>query len=147
MNERDLITDNLQISEQTAVVLSQSARWAKFLSIVGFVMTGFMILASFILPGLLARNTYAMPDMVFPVQGLRINFIIMAVLLFIPCLFLFRFSTRMKEALENNRQDLFEDSFQNLKSTFKFYGIVTIIVLSIYTLALLVGMLIAMFAL
>ncbi len=147
MNERDLITESLQITDQTAGVLNQSARWAKFLSIVGFVMTGFMILASFILPELLARNTYAMPEMTVPVQGLRINFIIMAVLLFIPCLFLFRFSTKMKEALADNNQYIFEESFRNLKSTFKFYGIVTIIVLSIYALALVVGMLIAMFTL
>lgn len=145
MEQRDLITDNLQVSENTAHILGQTVRWARFLAIVGFAMTGFMLLASYVLPELIAMNRYTMPEMNVPVQGLRINMIIVAILMFIPCLFLFRFSTRMKDALTNHHQEAFDESIQNLKSTFKFYGILTIIILSIYALALVVGLMVTLF--
>ncbi|MGZ3959302.1 MAG: DUF5362 family protein, partial [Flavisolibacter sp.] len=69
-------------------------------------------------------------------------YIIVAVVYFFPCLFLFRFSAGMKKALNSNSQDELDLAFQNLKSMFKYVGVITIIFLALYAL----GVIIAMFA-
>jgi hypothetical protein len=45
----------------------------------------------------------------------------------------------MKAALLADDQDTLNTSFQNLKKTFRFVGIVTIVVLSIYLLIFILG--------
>jgi hypothetical protein len=49
----------------------------------------------------------------------------------------------MKSAAKTVSQDNFEESLMNLKSMFKFYGIFTIIILSFYALAFIVGIIAA----
>lgn len=138
MAEKDLISGDVKITDTIAGVLDETARWARFLSMIGFVVVGLMVVAALILPGLLAV-TFAEQEGFqpgFTAAGIRINFLILAILLFFPCMYLFRFALKMKDALENTKQDSFEESFRSLKSTFKFYGILTIVILAIYGLAL-----------
>jgi uncharacterized membrane protein (DUF485 family) len=62
-------------------------------------------------------------------------------LYFFPCLFLFRFASKMKHALAANDQAQLNTSFQNLKSLFRFVGILTIIFLAFYAIAIVFGLL------
>jgi hypothetical protein len=62
-----------------------------------------------------------------------------AVLQFFPCLFLYQFSVRLKAALSNNDQVQLSQSLKSQKSLFKYIGVLTIIVLSFYALALIIG--------
>jgi hypothetical protein len=57
--------------------------------------------------------------------------------MFFPALFLFNFSTKMRRALGNNDQPVMVESLKNLKSYFKYYGILAIIGLSFYALVIL----------
>ncbi len=70
---------------------------------------------------------------------LSIVYVLVALLYFFPCLYLFRFSTRMQTSIRSNDQRLLNSSFSNLKSCFKFMGILTIVVLACYFLALIGG--------
>ena len=63
-------------------------------------------------------------------SGMMVNFLIIAVLMF-SFIVLLRFSSRMKEAIAEINQGALESSFESLKSLFKFYGIITLIVLGI----------------
>jgi hypothetical protein len=62
----------------------------------------------------------------------------MVALYFFPCLYLFNFAKKMQLALRNNDQINLNDSFRNLKSNFKYVGILTIVILSFYAIALVV---------
>jgi hypothetical protein len=64
-------------------------------------------------------------------------YIVLAVIYFFPCLFLYRFSTKMKTALNGNEQTDLTLSFQNLKSLFRYIGVITVIILAIYLIAIL----------
>jgi hypothetical protein len=66
-----------------------------------------------------------------------IFYIGIAILFFFPYLFLFRFATRMKAAINTNDQLTLNTSFQNLKIMFRYVGILTIVMLSFYALAIL----------
>jgi hypothetical protein len=73
--------------------------------------------------------------------GLTVVYLICALLFFFPCLYLYRFSVKMKLALASVSQENFDTSLQNLKSLLKFYGILTIVMLSIYALIFILVML------
>jgi len=66
-----------------------------------------------------------------------------AVIYFFPCLFLLRFANHMKNALNTDDQVTLNTSFQNLKIMFRYVGIVTIIIISLYILFILYMLLIA----
>jgi len=70
---------------------------------------------------------------------IAIFYIGIAILVFFPYLFLFRFATRMKAALNTNDQLTLNASFQNLKIMFRYVGILTIVMLSFYALAIIMA--------
>src|SRR5580658_6407924 len=131
----------LQIDAQSSSFLMQTAKWAKFLSIVGFIFCAFILLwgvfaGAFI--GCLSGRTDFSPNF-GPAAGLGGAFtvmigIIFALLYFFPCLYLFRFASRMMTALRSNDQNHLSSSFSNLKACYKFVGILTIIILSLFAL-------------
>jgi len=71
--------------------------------------------------------------------------VISALLIFFPSLFLYNFSSKMRKAVRNNDQAVMTESFKNLKSFFKYYGIFTIVILSFYALAIISAIFGAMF--
>lgn len=125
--------------------LSEAAKWAKFLAIVGFVMCGLIVVIAFFVGSFLAMMTNSYNDGYSSTARLTggmgavvtIFYIGIAILFFFPYLFLFRFATRMKTALNTNDQLTLNTSFQNLKIMFRYVGILTIIMLSFYALAIL----------
>ena len=128
----------MQIDHETTGYLSETAKWAKFLSIVGFVMCGFIVIAA-LFAGTIASALGPFGG-TMGAGGFMITVIYLGVasLYFFPCLFLFNFSRKMQFALRNNDQINLNDSFKNLKSNFKFVGILTIVIISFYVIALLV---------
>jgi hypothetical protein len=54
-------------------------------------------------------------------------FLIWAVILFFPLMYMLRFANQMKTALNANDQGSLNISFQNLKRFFRYLGVITII--------------------
>ena len=129
------------IDDMSRSHLAETAKWAKFLSIVGFVMCGLIVLASFFVGTIFSASTdqYERYGDESPFAGLgilmTIFYLAIGVLYFFPCLFLFRFATQMTAALNTNEQIILNTSFQNLKRMFRYVGILTIIVISLYIFA------------
>ena len=134
------------IDQSSRVHLSEAAKWAKFISIVGFVMCGLIVVMAFFMGTFLATMTnpynegYSSSGGLTKGMGALVAFfyIAIAVLVFFPYLFLFRFATRMKTALNTNDQLTLNTSFQNLKIMFRYVGILTIVMLSFYALGILI---------
>ncbi|SRR6185312_817309 len=145
MQNLDLLNNDLQVSPVSQTFLHEAARWAKFLSVIGFIICGLMAIAAFFAPSLYTRLS-AFQEMSPAVAGatstvITVVYLAIAVLLFFPCLYLNKFSVKMKTALNSVNQVEFEESFKNLKSLFKFYGICSIVLLSFYALVFLIVML------
>ena len=141
----------LSIDPAAKMHLSEAARWARFLSIVGFVIIGLIVLVGIFAGSILGTmmgnagpaNEYGNPRVTGGIMGsfLIVIYILVAALYFFPCLFLYRFATKMRTALAANDQDTLNTSFQNLKKLLRFMGIMTIIVLAFYAMALVFGLL------
>jgi len=126
--------------------LFETAKWGRFLAIIGFILCGLMIVLGIYFATSVNtssggyRGRYDMYDQGSAFEGLgtmmAVLYVLIAVLYFFPCLFLLRFSNKMKAALAANDQALLTSSFQNLKMLFRYVGIMMIVIIALYALGL-----------
>lgn len=129
VNETEL---KLHINDEIIANLKVTSFWANFLSIIGFVYTGLLILMGVgFLIALPIIGNEIFPVKVFPINYIGIIYIIIGLVYLIPTLYLNRFADKIKTALLNFQQIEFESGFKNLKSLFKFMGITTIIIITL----------------
>ncbi len=125
-----------QLTPESKAHLFESAKWAKFISIVGFVALGLFVLVGLIM---LAGATSA-PSHMEIAKGFHttmgITYLIMAVLYFFPVYFTYMFASRMKAALAAGNTAAATEAFANLKNYYKFSGILMIVALSLLVLGL-----------
>lgn len=125
------------ISEISKNFLRETAKWAYFLGILGFIFVGFMVLGSFSFGSLLSSLGPAAAGLGnFPGSAFTAIYLLMAAFYFFPAYYLFNFGKKTKQAFAENNNLLLEDAFKNLKSHYKFIGILVIILLSIYALTI-----------
>ena len=127
----------LQLDSTAKDFLKEAAKWAYFLSIIGFIGIGFLTLIAVFASTLFSRFN-SMPGMA-NYEGTfekTIGFVyfFMAVLYFIPVYYLFKFSANAKKAFRENDSKALTASFGYLKSHYKFFGILMIILLVLYAL-------------
>lgn len=145
MEQNRHTSSGLGIDQSTVNHLSEAARWARFLAIIGFVLCVFVALIGIFASTFLSFMTDRFNSNIGGGQnifsGLKsfiaIIYIGIAFLYFLPCLYLFRFANFMKAAIATGEQENLDKSFQNLKIMFRFVGILTIIILCFYFLAFL----------
>ncbi|SHM52340.1 hypothetical protein SAMN04488057_10213 [Cyclobacterium lianum] len=115
--------------------LLETCKWAKFLAIVGYVGIGLIILMAFVVTiGVSFFDTGI--DKAFDMRGIGLMYLVIAVVYFFPVNYLYRFSKHLKTGLIANDEGTISTGFENLKSLFKFMGIFTIVMLSLYALFL-----------
>ena len=130
--EEDQSILELQVDQTASKNLSEVSRWAKFLSITGFVFMGCMLIVfiamrsqitstlSQVIPGFAEVNSLGV---------LVAFFIIIAGIVFLLMYFLFRGSILIKKGIETKSQDMFNNGLASLKAYFMMYGILAIIAL------------------
>lgn len=118
--------------------LLETAKWGKFLAIVGYVSIGLLgLLAIFMMIGFSTISELSGAD--FPMGAFGFFYIIMGAMYYFPVTYLYKYAVQMKKGLKSNDITTITSGFQNLKSLFKFMAIVTIVIFSIYGLMLLVA--------
>ena len=132
---------SLSIDPVTKAQLSETARWAKFLAIVGMIGVVLIVLGGVaysiwisVMMESLGKDL-GNPSPAFEtayIFGSAIGFIIIAAVAFFPMLYMFRFANRMRKALDGNDQQSLNSSFQSLKIYFRYLGIITIISLALW---------------
>lgn len=139
---------SLGIDPANKAHLSETARWARFLAIVGMISLGLGVVFALFWYSLMSRmasptfdnagfntGTYTM--------GMRIGSLIMLfivlVLWFIPLLFLLRFANSLRVAVRADDQEAMTVAFLNLKRFFRYIGIITLIGLILYAFILVIA--------
>ena len=132
--------ENLVIDWRSKEFLKETAKWTKFLAILGFVGIGLMVLGSLVM---LFAPSSLMSNGDFPFGGkifMMLLYLAFAVLYYFPISYLYQFSENTKKAIENNDNNAVRDAFEFLKSHYKFMGILTIILLSFYAIIIFIGL-------
>ena len=132
-NPYELPQQQLIIDLASQSFLQTTAKWAKALAVIGFVMIGLIILVAVYV----TSTTGIWSQLGAQNFILTAIYSLMGLLYFFPTLYLYRFAVKMQEGLEENDQEMVQESFQNLKSLFKFVGILTVVCIGFYALVLL----------
>ncbi|WP_338840655.1 DUF5362 family protein [Flavobacterium ginsenosidimutans] len=128
----------LQLDSTAKDFLKETAKWAYFLSILGFIGVGFFILIAIFAGAIFSAMGNSMQGM--GVYGgsfgaaMGAFYFVMAVLYFFPVYFLFKFSSNAKKAFANNDSESLTESLGYLKSHYKFIGVLMIVCLALYAL-------------
>jgi magnesium-transporting ATPase (P-type) len=125
--------DQLTVSDQAKRFLSEAGKWGRFISIIGFIMIALMVIFS-LFAGVMFGNLPGLDELPFPSAIFSLVYLLIAALYFFPVFYLYRFSYRIREALNRNDEAILESSFENLKSHYKFIGILLIVMLALYAL-------------
>jgi hypothetical protein len=140
MDQQNQNLFDLHMDQQSFNYFGEAAKWAKFIAIIGFVFCGLMVVVALFAGTIFASMFSAMGSTGMGMVGggaFTVVYLIFAALWFFPCLYLFRFATQMQSAIQSNEQNKLQLSIRNLKSYFRFLGILFIVILSFYALGIL----------
>lgn len=136
----------LLLLQDAQYAVYQSGKWANFLAIMGFIGSGFILLCG-LLAGVMmsALSTLAGPAGRLPAGfGGIVSFfyVMIAAICFIISRHLYRFGSNIKTGIELQSAETVSIAFKNIHSFFKWKGVILIIILSIYIVAI-IGFIIA----
>lgn len=139
----------LALDHESIDHLTETARWGKFLAVAGFVSCGVIIVMAFVVGAILSSTLFAtIPHYSNQIGSNAFGFLggamiggiysVFAVIYFFPCLFLYRFSVRMKAALNTNDGVKLNQSLKAQKYLFRYVGIATIVGLALGAVEILI---------
>lgn len=129
----------LIITEEIRSYIYDVAKWANFLAILGFIIAGFMLLASLTVGT--AMNTNPEIAKMMGAMGsigssaMTIVFIAYALAIFYPSLLLFKYAKKTKLGVLYGEQGSLNEAFSSLKSLFKYWGTIAIIIIGLNLLS------------
>lgn len=128
--------DGLTLSETTLHHIDVVRKWSLFFSVLGFIFIGLLGLGF-----MLMLMGSALASMYSGLAGgmivtMAIVYLVIIVVYFFPVYYLFKFSDTIKRALATRNQAEAEVGFSYLMKHFRYVGIMTIVILSLYLIAL-----------
>lgn len=142
------MNSSLQLTEIAISHLNQTRKWANFLAIFGFITSGLLAIVALSIGSIMAtlpsyNNSLGLESI--GTGMITVIYLALAGVCFLIYLYLYRFSNKLKGAINSGDAVQLEESFKNLKLYYKANGIILIVILGIYLLTLLIG-LIAVFS-
>ncbi|WP_304064362.1 DUF5362 family protein [Pedobacter glucosidilyticus] len=125
--------------------LLETAKWAKFLAIMGFIFTGLAVLLGLLFSVFGSAMLSATAFGAIGGAAFGLIYIIAGLIYYFPAKYLYDFAVYTKQAILIKDQESIEYAFSKIKSVFKFWGIMVIIILVIYFLAFIFGIASAIF--
>ena len=136
---------DLQLNETAKGFLNETAKWAYFLSILGYIGIAFIVLIALFagaIFGYIGSMGNEMGAGAFNSLGggtfITILYLIIAALYFFPVYYLNKFGVKTKVALQENNTELLTNSLKYLKSHFKFIGVMMLVVFALYVVVFLI---------
>lgn len=143
MSEPIIQLAELKLTNDAKSYLRETAKWAFFLSIVGFVGIAFLVIIALFASTIFNTMQQIKPQ-AYPFdigKMITIIYLVLAAIYLFPVYYLMQFANKMKLALGSTDDTILAESFGMLKSHYKFIGVFTIIILSLYALVFVVAML------
>jgi len=133
----------IEVGEEALNYLNTTRKWTMFFAVLGFVVTGLMLLGC-IVAGVLFRSFTGLSGM----EGMEelestgfvagaaeilliVFIIIIALIYFFPLYYLLRFSQHTRKAIKTLSGEELTKAFRNLKSYWLYIGVLVIIVFSV----------------
>lgn len=128
------------VSGVASEMLKQTKPWVRFLSILGFVICGLMIVGGALFGVIGAAS--GQPEMIF----MLFLYPLFGVLFIFPSMFLFRYANYIRDFLDNRDSHDLDAALEAQKSFWKFMGIYMLVVLCLYAALIVFGILLGVIA-
>ncbi|MBI1288792.1 MAG: hypothetical protein GC178_14585 [Flavobacteriales bacterium] len=129
----DQVSGQFEVNDRMRTYLAETGKWGKFIGIVGFVFIGLIVFAGLAIT-IMGNSFPGSEDRPINMGVFGIVYIIMGIIYLFPTLYLYRFSSKVVDAVKHLDTMGLEAAFMNLKSLFKFFGVFTAIVMGLYGL-------------
>ena len=129
----------IEIEQDTLRHLDATRKWTMFFAVIGFIFLGLLLIGGIAAGAFLSVFRSGQLDTGLPQWILIPVFIVIAAIYFFPVLFLFRFSTNMRNAVQTLQKDDLHKAFKNLRAYFAYLGVLVIIGLIFYVVALIIA--------
>lgn len=129
--------DELYLDVRLLNNLHDTAKWARVLAILGFILSGFVLVFGLFMqqilksPGIEERTT----DVGFSGFAIVV-YAFVALVYFFPSLYLYTFAGRMQQGVEQRNRQLVHKAVNKLKILFKFMAIMLVLFLLFFGLSL-----------
>lgn len=141
MNEGSVLSSKLEVDDLGYNHLVETAKWAKFLAIVGIILSSLLVLIALFAGTFMSMFIPNSEGQAGGAAMLSVVYIIIAAIYFLTSLYLYRFGVKMQNALNSNDQELFNVALSNQRMFYRIIGIIMIIYLVIIVLAIVVALL------
>ncbi|MGC9374826.1 MAG: hypothetical protein ACP5DQ_07270 [Bacteroidales bacterium] len=131
-NTEEAKTFDISLSEKSNDYLKKAAPWMTFVSIVGFIICGIMVVAAFVMI-LNSGNTFSGSNLGI---GAGFLYLVGAVIFFIINRFLYLYANGINKVYKLNDYDALETAFKMQNHFWKIVGIFFIIYLSLIAIAM-----------
>ena len=114
---------DLQFDDLASNYMRDSARWAKFVAILGIIGCGIGLL-------ILSSAMFTYSSEAADAKNVLTGFVLILTLdigSFFPCIYLYRFSRQMTQAIGNNDQESLTRAFKSMRGCLRFLGIYAIV--------------------
>jgi len=128
--------DELYLDVRLLNNLHDTAKWAKVLAILGFILSGFVLVFGLFLQRLVQNPALEQANIGF--SGFTtLVYAFVAMVYFFPSLYLFQFAGRMQRGVQDRNRQQVHKAVSRLKVMFKFIVIMLALVLLLFVLSLL----------
>jgi hypothetical protein len=142
------VPSQVSLNSTAQQYLNQTRPWVRFLSVLVFISSGFMVLAGIgmILAGIVGGAALSRTN---PVGGPAVMIVsgffyfILAILYIAPGIFLSRYASAIKLLETTPSPEALELALKNQKSFWRFVGIITLIFLILTVVAIVIGVIFA----
>ncbi len=136
--QTNLVSEELLLTDTSLRYLKTTSQWTRFLSILSFIGSGLLLLVAIILIPLgffINSPTHTPHFFIF----LGLIYLVLAGISFIPTWYLYKFSTNVERMLTFRTNEKVEEAFLYLMRYYRFTGIMVIVIMVIYILAIYKG--------
>ena len=140
MEVKEIQPAELKITNHMIDSMRSTRPWAMFLSIVGFISVGFMVLGGMII--MVVGSVLPQEFNGFPAVVMGAVYIVMSFFYLVPSIYLFRYSSAIGRFLDSMTEAEMETALSSQKSFWKFVGIVVIIMFVLSILGIIAAMMI-----
>lgn len=126
----------IEIGSEILNNLNSTRKWTTFLSVLGFIFLGLLIVAGLTTSLFLTTFKTQEANLGIPESAMIIIFVVVGAIYFFPVFFLFRFSRKTRDAILHLDSKKLLKGLNNLRLYFMYIGVMVIVVLSIYVVAL-----------
>lgn len=131
------------LTYEAQTYLRESGKWANFLGIMGFVICGLLLIISLFIGSMMSIMGKISPmysELPAVAGGIfTVIIILLDILYFFFAFYLYQFGSKIKRGLSFGDSEQVATALGKLKSFFKLWGIVTIVVLCLYALEIVIA--------